>query len=328
MEKVIGSRVRALKFGAVQTCDGLAVMPLIAEEDGGFQYRTLSEALADWDIAITEISAAGSVPELRVVNRSDMPVLLVDGEELAGGKKNRVLDASILVKPVAETRIPVICTERGRWAYTSKAFKESGNMLAYESRSRKKRAVHRALADRGAPESSQEEVWTGIARLQAKAATPSPTSALSDVFKVHEGALRHCAQVFAPVANQAGSLVFIGGRPAGLEMISVASAYARLHPKLVRSYALEELFEALPLHPDGRSAAGAATPSRPGLPSQSEPDYRRLAEAFLAEIIAAEERSFASVGYGIDYHYVGKQLAGSALVHADELIHAVFLRVQ
>jgi len=187
--------------------------------------------------------------------------------------------------------------------------------------------VQCALSCCGATESGQEEVWAGIARLQAKAATPSPTSAMSDIFRAHEDALRPYDQIFTPVVNQVGMLLFIGGRPAGLEIVSLASAYARLHSKLLRSYALEDLFEASPFHPREKDTDEVAAPSAPGLPSQSEPDYRRLAEAFLAEIIAAEERWFASVGYGLDYHYVGKDLVGSALVHADELIHAVFLRV-
>jgi len=37
----------------------LAILPLIAPADGTFQYRTLGEALATWDIAITEVSVAG-----------------------------------------------------------------------------------------------------------------------------------------------------------------------------------------------------------------------------------------------------------------------------
>ena len=38
------------------------------------------------------------------------------GEQLAGGKQNRVLNASILVPAKSELPIPVTCVERGRWA--------------------------------------------------------------------------------------------------------------------------------------------------------------------------------------------------------------------
>ena len=137
MENAVKTRLQSVQFGEAQTYKNIAILPLIAPADGAFQYRTLGEALATWDIAITEVSAAGSVPELMVVNRGNKPVLLIDGEELAGAKQNRVLNTSILIKEVSETKIPVSCTEQGRWSYASKAFSESGNVMAYKSRVQK-----------------------------------------------------------------------------------------------------------------------------------------------------------------------------------------------
>ena len=58
-----------------QTYKNIAIVPLIAPADGTFQYRTLGEALAAGDFAITETSANGSVPELMVVNRANKPCL-------------------------------------------------------------------------------------------------------------------------------------------------------------------------------------------------------------------------------------------------------------
>ena len=120
-----------------ETYKNIAIVPIIALANGAFQYLTVGEALAAQKIAITETSTAGSVPELMVINRGNKPVLLVDGEELAGAKQNRVLNTSILLKEASETKIPVSCTEQGRWAYSSGSFSESGNVMAYKSRARK-----------------------------------------------------------------------------------------------------------------------------------------------------------------------------------------------
>lgn len=174
MENAVKTQLQSVQFGEAQTYENIAILPLIAPVDGTFQYRTLGEALATWDIAITEVSV-GSVPELMVVNRANEPVLLIDGEELADAKQNRVLNTSLLLKEVSETKIPVSCTEQSRWSYASKAFSESGNVMAYKSRSRKTCSVQPSLETCGAPMSDQGEVWDGIAELQAKACTPSRT---------------------------------------------------------------------------------------------------------------------------------------------------------
>jgi len=122
LENAVKSRLQSVKLGEPQTYKNIAIVPLIAPADGTFQYRTLGEALAAGDLVITEISANGSVPELLVVNRGNKPVLLIDGEEPAGAKQNRVLNTSILLKEASEAKIPVSCTEQGRWSYASKTF--------------------------------------------------------------------------------------------------------------------------------------------------------------------------------------------------------------
>ena len=342
MENAVKNWLQSVQFAEAQVYKNIAIVPLIAPADGTFQYRTLGEALATSDVAITEVSAAGSVPDLMVVNRADKPVLLIDGEELAGAKQNRVLNTSILLKEGSETRIPVSCTEQGRWSYSSKFFSDSGNLMAYKSRSRKTSSVHSFLEASAGHKSDQAEVWAGIAELQDKACAPSPTSAMSDVYKAREQDLRKCDEIFKPVANQVGLLAFIGGDPAGADLISLTGAYAKLHAKLVRSYTLEGLLVA-PTSPTEAS-------ERRGKPGEGEPDPKQetptaetinvRARQFLDEIAAAEERQFPSVGYGTDFRYrhvaskspeggsaTPHSIAGTALVHEHELIHAAFFRL-
>ena len=55
---------------------------------------------------------------------------------------------------------------------------------------------------------------------------------------------------------------------------------------------------------------------KPAAPDSIRPQ----AEEFLAGILAAEERQFPSVGHGTDYRYKASALAGTVLVHADEVM--------
>ena len=90
--------------------------------------------------------------------------LLVDGEELAGAKQNRVLNTSILVKENSEILIPVSCTEQGRWAYASAAFADSGVVMASQVRKNKARSVSENLK---AAAAGEHEEWTELFDLRA-----------------------------------------------------------------------------------------------------------------------------------------------------------------
>lgn len=353
MENVVRSRLQSVQFGTAQTYKNLTILPLIAPADGAFQYRTLGDALTQGDLVISEVSAGGSVPELLVVNRAHQAVLLIDGEELAGAKQNRVLNTSILLKEVSETKIPVSCTEQGRWAYASRMFSASGNVMAYKIRSKKSRSVHAFLEACGEARSDQGEVWDEISLLQAKAKAHSPTSAMSDVYRAWEEELHKCDEVFQLVPNQVGLFAMMDGQPAGMEFLSLSQAYAKLHAKLVRSYALEVLLDhdhdqpAKPAAPLPEPHQGDAPPAgaAPAAPSNGDPTA--VAKAFLETLLAAEEQRFPSIGHGAELRYrftkpnsaksvanpppaassAPHSIAGSALVHQDEVIHAAFFRL-
>jgi hypothetical protein len=343
MENTVETRLQSIQLGEPQLYKNIAILPLIAPADGAFQYSTLGEALASRELTITEISTTGSVPDLLAVNSGHNPILLVDGEELAGAKQNRVLNTSILLKEMSKTKIPVSCTEQGRWRYTSEAFSGTSHIMAHKVRSRKSSSVHASLLASGMYASNQGGVWADIAELQAKAGVHTPTSAMSDVFQSREEDLRKCDEIFTPVAGQLGLLVSINGQIAGLDMVSRTSAYAKLHSKLVRSYTLESLLETVQQIPDPETICTEA-------------------RKFMADITAMEEQQFQSLGYGTDYRYRSRAvpppipsnasplpqrgegrtdqpsvrpqpgprnpiLRGSALVHEKEVIHASFFRL-
>lgn len=84
-----------------------------------------------------ELTGSGSVPELRVINKSDQPVLLIEAEEMEGAKQNWVLNTSILLKENSETLIPVSCTEECRWNCTSSQLADSGVVMPRKARVKK-----------------------------------------------------------------------------------------------------------------------------------------------------------------------------------------------
>lgn len=111
MEALIADYLSKLDFGELQSFRNMEVIPLLTCLNGSPKYLTLKEALEKKLLKVKEVDEGGSVPELKVINKAKVSVLLLDGEELVGAKQNRVVNTTILLKKESETIIPVSCTE-------------------------------------------------------------------------------------------------------------------------------------------------------------------------------------------------------------------------
>jgi len=77
-----------VKLARKQDHRNMILFPLLAPSDGEPDYLTLEEALEQRLANVTEVDQGGSVPELKVINRGRKSVLIVEGEELVGAKRN------------------------------------------------------------------------------------------------------------------------------------------------------------------------------------------------------------------------------------------------
>jgi hypothetical protein len=82
MDKIIDRYLDSITVGSPQVSRNLEVYPLLSSCRETMAYATLTEALDQDLIAVTEVCEGGSVPELKVVNTSGTMVLILDGEEL------------------------------------------------------------------------------------------------------------------------------------------------------------------------------------------------------------------------------------------------------
>ena len=239
MEAMVAEFLERIEFGPMQEHENMAVLPLLADVPVGPDYRTIGEAMSAGLLSVAEVDAEGSVPELKVTNAADVSVLLLDGEELMGAKQNRVLNTSILLVVKSETIIPVSCTEHGRWSYSSPAFSDSDVVMSPSLRMRKVRSVSTSLENQGDYSSNQREVWDRVARLSEAAGVRSSTGAMRDTYRARGADLDAYFRAVEAVPGQKGLLAMIGGKAVGFDVVSREDAYASLHDKLVRSYAMD-----------------------------------------------------------------------------------------
>lgn len=303
MNSLIYEYLSRLDFGEIVRLRNVAMIPLFSSQDSGTIYLTLDEAIGQGSLVVTEVSSSGSMPELRVVNNAGLPVLLLDGEELVGAKQNRILNTSILVKEKSETIIPVTCCEYGRWQYSSPAFAASPEVMPASIRSKKLRYVNDSLRLHREFKPQQRNVWNDIDGVHRRSGVNSFTGAMKDAFDLKAAELEEYINIFQPHPEQRGALFMLGGEVLGFDIVSRASAYKVLHPKLVRSYTLDIGF--LP-----STGASSVEPAR----------------SFIKEALRCNESQYPSPGYGLDFRYEGNMVIGSALVHRNEVIHAAFFR--
>ena len=305
MNPTITTYLSDLQLGPMQSFQNMDVIAILAPHDGGTDYLTLKEALDQNFITITEVNQSGSVPELKVINKSAQLVLLLDGEELIGAKQNRVLNTSVLLKDNSETVIPVSCTEQGRWSYRSAAFADSDAMLASKVRSKKVRSVSAALHQSQGYKSDQGRIWEDIGEMHAKAGIRSETGAMKDVYSSREQELNQYAQSFSLVPYQQGIVVFINGEVVGMDVLSHKRSFEKIHPKLIKSYAMDAIL-------DGKKSSASGKEAEAG--------------TFIKEIMGCKESRFASIGLGEDYRFEGKKSIGSALLFEEKVVHLAFFR--
>jgi hypothetical protein len=299
---MVDGYLSGLKVGDGVSFGRMTLFPVFGQAESPLRYRVLSEALADGAVEVRE-RASATVPELWLVNRSDAMVLVLDGEEVVGGRQNRMVNASFLIGAKSEVAIPVSCVEHGRWHDVAPRF-GGGEATYFSLRREKEQQVRENLRATGRPTADQGAVWDAIAAKQRETRTRSATGAMNDIYRERAQDLSGYERALPVVEGAVGLAVAINGRMAGADLFDQPDTAARLWPKLVRSYAMDAL--------DGERA---------------EPVAKERAERLLRRMVGARVESFPSIGLGRDLRLEGDGAVGSALLFEGIVVHLALFRV-
>ena len=306
-KKTIENALSRIQIGAESTFGNMTIFPLLNGDSGSADYLTLDEALGRGLVQITEVSVQGSVPELKLNNESDEPVLLLDGEELIGAKQNRVLNLTIMAPPKRTIIIPVSCVEAGRWSPRSAKFTTSSNAYFAQGRVKKMAQVSSSLMSRGQARSDQDAVWADISLKASHLKAESATAAMSDIYERYTKRIDDYVGAFAAIDRQVGAVFTINGNIIGFDLFDSPGTFKKLLPKLVRSYALDAI---------DTDTKKAAAPSR-------EP-----VEELLLAITQAEAKTFPASGEGVDVRLTGPNLMGAGLIVNGRVVHLGAFRIE
>lgn len=288
-----------LLMGNPMTVHGLGIIPLIGDTVPALpELDLLEHALAGGTLKITEVSEGGAVPFLRAENRGSKPILILDGEELTGGKQNRIVNTTIIIAAETSIKIPVSCVEAGRWNRQREDFVSGEALFRAKSRAAQKKGVAMSLHSGGTFHSDQGEVWREVDASLSELRVESPTAN----FREGREGVSHRIEEFVrgarPVEKLVGAVFF---SPAGVLEVEVLGAWDLFAPslgKIVRSFAFEVLsvsgFEAI----------------------ETEPVRK-----WWTKVLEAPMSRHPSPGVGEDLRIDESGLIGSGLLWNDSLIH-------
>lgn len=270
-----------------QVHKNVAIIPLKTPVSYKFDILTLKKG---FELGLAEVKECetSQVNTLIVQNKSVTPLLLVDGEEIVGGDQNRIVSSTVLIAPESEMKIPVNCTEQGRWRY-EREFVHSDYMA--NSRTR-----HAKVSSRSRGENMQKAVWSSISALEDSRDFSSATHAMSESYD--NAKMELDVSEFEIVSGQTGVLVMVGGKIKGFELFFNSEIYSDYHEKILKSYLIDAEID------DEVFAVNAGE-----------------AKEYIADAIDSSFTQVAGTGLETSYEFKNANGIGTVYAYEDEIIH-------
>jgi len=302
MKENLTNFIDTLKVGNAESFENITVFPIFGKTGEGVSFITLNEAVKTGCIEVTEISERGSVPDLKVKNKSDHHILIFDGETLIGAKQNRIVNTTIIILPRKEVIIPVSCVEKGRWSYKAQNFKASASRLYPELRREVCRDTFSSLKRTARAYSDQGKVWNRINHKMAAMHVSSFTGAMEDIFTEYGNKLSDLSAKFKTHDGQIGATILINSKLTLLEIFSSPEVLKNTFEKIINSVGIDAL------------------ENRPKTLKQLKNPEGKIHE-FFKKIRKAKLEAFDGVGGGKDLRIEGKDFVGSAFEFNGEILH-------
>lgn len=270
-----------------QVYKNVAIIPIKTPINYKFDILSLKKG---FELGLAEVKECemSTVNTLVVVNKSVNPLLLVDGEEIVGGDQNRIVSATVLVAPQSEMKIPVNCTEHGRWRY-EREFIHSDYMA--NSRTRFAKAHSRYTH-----ENRQSAVWRSIGELEDSRNFHSATSAMTESYDNIKDELD--VSEFKIISGQTGILIIIDGKIKGFELFFNSEIYSEYHEKILKSYLIDA---------DISDSTFAINIDE--------------AKNYIADAIDSEFKQIQKTGMETPYEFKNENGLGTVYSYQDEIIH-------
>ncbi len=227
------------------THKNLSVYFLHRQDRDDREFLTLNEGLKSGLVTVTE-KQQEQVNQLVIDNKSDKPLFLQEGDRVTGGKQDRTIYSSLVVKAKSGPMpIPTFCVEQSRW----QAGSLGKNFSANANRAFASNAVRKASK----LSKSQGQVWDEVGKtktlLQKAVGNSNKTSSLNEALDSKQAIDSTKAYVTAlgKAADQHKDLVgvafAIDGQIMEINMYPGCPLVKSVYPRLLETYALDAVVD-------------------------------------------------------------------------------------
>lgn len=285
----------------------LAIVQFTVEPVATLPFKPAVPELQTGGLVVTEATGEGIVGTLIAVNNTESFLLLTDADVLTGAKQNRVLNRSVLLKPMSKTSLDVSCVERRRWHYTSGNFDNSRNVADPDLRREKASSSASGLrADGFEMNDTQMRVWSHVRLKMEETNFASNTESYSDLQEFRMNEMRREFPECEPDKEANGMAVFMDSKVLCADIFGNQEVYRYYFPMLRDS-----------------AFRMAKTGKKQKSPDMHEA-YYKVAEALDNFETAARHPEESYPGAGTSKIAESQDLLGFELTMENQVIHSVF----
>lgn len=296
-QQTLANLFEGIKLEEPRFLRNLVIYPLANGGKTNPKIKVLDDALKDKNILISELDSA-RIEQVKLENRSDYQVFVLDGEEIAGAWQNRVVATAAYIDAQSEVLLPTSCVEQGRWG--GKYEFTLANTCSYPSlRAILCEDVTDSLIKTKTFKANQNRVWRSVRHKLNSLKVQSKTSSMHDIFNRLEEELSRFSENASALNQFTGMLAVCGEMILCLDLFGYQNIFRHLLPKLLTSYGLDALERML-------------TPS---------PSPTKRVKEFLNQLKQVSTQRFPSVGLGEEVRFQTDKLLGRALIFDGNLLH-------
>jgi len=273
---------------------------------------TLDEAVNRDLLEVDELTQS-DMNHLLVTNHAKEPVFAMSGEMLRGGKQDRIIADDLVIPAKSGLKVAVYCVEHGRWTVSEGAGGLRGRGAFTAGHSLAGAGVRAAGGlGGGGRGGGQSAVWATVAEQSQALRARSVTGALRAVHDSTEvrARMRPYQEAFSGLLDNnpraSGVVAVVAGQILAADLFSSRSVFRHMWPQLLEAYVIDAL-----------ERAGAHRQEAPLKPRTAA----SWVERWLRTVRTADRTAQETPGEGTLYLLRGREVAGSALLWQNAVVH-------